>query len=260
MEAKYQKIIEAAQAGGQILKQYFGQTLEIEQKSMAADIRSKADLGSESAILSILEKDFPDYNILSEEAGKIDKGSQFAFIIDPLDGSNNFIMGIPNFSVIIALQKNKETVFGLVYQPMLNNTYYAIKGEGAFLNGKSIRVNQKENINDVCIGLVWGYMFDQKNKEINSTITKKVIESEVRRVCLNWSVGIDFCLLASGKMEAIFNRGCELYDFVAGKLIAKEAGAVILDLDGNLEKDDSNDMFLAANNQRVGDELLKILM
>ncbi|MDD5749620.1 MAG: inositol monophosphatase [Patescibacteria group bacterium] len=259
MEEKYQKIIEAAKAGGQVLKHYLGQLLAIEEKSMPADIRTKADLESEEAILKILKKEFPDYNIHSEETDNIENGSEYTFIIDPLDASNNFVMGIPNFSIIIALQKNKETIFGLVYQPILDNVYYAMKGKGAFLNGNKINVNDKKDTKDVCISMVWGYMKTDEEKKLNASYMTKVVESDIRRMCFNWSVGIDFCLLASGKMEAIFNRGCDLYDFVAGKLIAKEAGAVVVDFDGNIEGDDSNDMFITANNKIVADKVLKIL-
>jgi myo-inositol-1(or 4)-monophosphatase len=260
MEKDYQKIIEAAQAGGQVLKNYFGQNLDIEEKSMPADIRTKADTESEEAILKILKNNFPDYNINSEETDYIENNSEYTFIVDPLDGSNNFVMGVPNFSVIIALQKNNETIFGVIYHPILEQTYYAAKNGGAFLNGKSISVNQNKNIEDVALGLVWGYLFDQKDKEINANYTKRGIESKLRRVCLNWSVGIDFCLLASGKMEAIFDNGCDPHDYVAGKLILQEAGGMITDFDGNLETDPNSDKFLATNNKIINSKLLKILI
>lgn len=210
MEEKYQKIIAAAKAGGQVLKHYFGQNLTVEQKSIPADIRTKADTESETAILKVLKENFPDYNIYSEEADNIDNGSEYTFIVDPLDASNNFILGIPNFSIIIALQKNQETIFGLVYQPILDLAYYAIKGGGSFLNGQKINVNQKENIEDVSIAMVWGYIHD---KNLDAEYTSKFIKSSIKRICFNWSVGIDLCLLASGKIEAVFNNGCDLHDF-----------------------------------------------
>ncbi|MBU1202917.1 inositol monophosphatase [Patescibacteria group bacterium] len=256
MEEKYQKIIEAAQAGGQVLKHYFGQNLDIEQKTIPADIRTKADTESEQVILKILKEDFPDYNIHSEEDGNTDNGSEYTFVVDPLDASNNFVLGIPNFSVIIALQKNNETIFGLVYQPILDLSYYAIKGQGAFLNGKKILVNDKENIQDISIGVVWGYEHD---KDLDADWTQKIIKSDIKRLCFNWSVGIDFCMLASGKIEAILHNNLDIHDFLAGKLIAKEAGAYISDLAGNPDKDDENNTFLITNNKIINNKILEIL-
>lgn len=256
MEEKYQKIIAAAKAGGQVLKHYFGQNLTVEQKSIPADIRTKADTESETAILKVLKENFPDYNIYSEEADNIDNGSEYTFIVDPLDASNNFILGIPNFSIIIALQKNQETIFGLVYQPILDLAYYAIKGGGSFLNGQKINVNQKENIEDVSIAMVWGYIHD---KNLDAEYTSKFIKSSIKRICFNWSVGIDLCLLASGKIEAVFNNGCDLHDFLAGKLIAKEAGAFVTDMEGNEESDDNNREFLITNNRFISDKVFEIL-
>lgn len=256
MEEKYQKIIEAARAGGQVLKHYFGQNLSVEQKSIPADIRTKADLESEEAVLKILKKEFPDYNIHSEEDGYTDNRSEYTFVVDPLDASNNFVLGIPNFSVIIALQKNDETVFGLVYQPILDLAYYAIKGHGAFLAGKKITVNDKENIEDVSIGVVWGYEHD---KDLDALWTEKIIKSDIKRLCFNWSVGIDFCMLASGKIEAILHNNLDIHDFLAGKLIAKEAGAYVTDLEGREETEDKNNVFLITNNKIINNKILEIL-
>ncbi|MBT4210122.1 MAG: inositol monophosphatase [Candidatus Komeilibacteria bacterium] len=256
MKEEYKKIIEAAQAGGQVLKHYFGQNLDVEQKTIPADVRTKADLESEQAILKVLKENFSDYNIHSEEIDNIENGSEYTFVIDPLDASNNFILGIPNFSVIIALQKNKETIFGVVYQPILDLSYYASKDGGAFLNGQPINVNQKETVEDSTVAIVWGYEHD---KALDADYTKKIIESEIKRMCFNWSVGIDFALLASGQIEAILHDNCDLHDFLAGKLIAKEAGAMITDLDGQPEKDDENTVFLMSNNKKINTKVLEIL-
>lgn len=256
MEKQYENIIKAAKAGGEVLKHYFGQNLDIEQKTIPADIRTKADTESEKAILEVLQKYFPDYNIHSEEVGNIDNGSEYTFIVDPLDASNNFVLGIPNFSVIIALQKNNETIFGVVYQPILDIVYHASKGNGAFLNANPISVNKKESLDDSTIAIVWGYEHD---KNIDALYTKKFIESDLKRICFNWSVAIDFGLLASGKIEAIFHNNCDLHDFLAGKLIAQEAGAFITDLEGNIESDDNNTRFLITNNKIINKKVLELI-
>ncbi len=97
------------------------------------DFQTEADLESEKRILSILKTEFPKYNIYSEEDGKFYHDSEYTFVIDPLDGTNNFVMGIPNFSVSIALFCKNEAIAGVVYQPILDQTYSALKGKGSFL-------------------------------------------------------------------------------------------------------------------------------
>ena len=126
------KIIIAAESGGEVIKKYFGRVLELEQKSIAGDVRTRADTEAEEIILSTLQKDFPTFNIYSEEAGNIDKKSEYTFVLDPLDGSNNFVLGIPVFCVSIGLLKGKEIIAGVIYHPILKDIYFAEKGEGAY--------------------------------------------------------------------------------------------------------------------------------
>ncbi|RJQ35438.1 inositol monophosphatase [Candidatus Parcubacteria bacterium] len=256
MEEKYLKIIEAAKAGGAILRQYFGQDLAIEEKSMPADFFTKADTESERAILEVLKKEYPNYNIYSEEDGKTNNGSEYTFVIDPLDGSNNFVVGVPNFSVSIALTKGKNIEAGVIYQPILDRVYYAQKGKGAFLNGKKISVSRETDSKRAGISYVASYGHDAEDY---GQMMKNLETIEAKRVFYNWSVAMDFCYLASGKMEAIINEGCEVYDYLAGKIIAKEAGALILDFSGSEEKDENGSKFVAVNNRAIFDKLLKIL-
>ncbi len=256
MEEQYKKIIEAAKAGGQILKQYFGQNLDIEQKSSPADIRTKADLESEVAILKILKKEFPDYNIHSEEEGKTNNKSEFTFVIDPLDGSHNFVTGIANFSVSIALMKGDEIEVGIIYQPILDRVYYAQKNKGAFLNDNRISVSAESDIKKSSLSYVAAY---GHSAEDYGEIMRRLELSGAKRVFYNWSVAMDFCYLATGKMEAIINDGCEIYDYLAGKIIAKEAGAVILDFAGQVEQAEKNDKFVIANNQAIVSKVLAMI-
>src|SRR3989344_5246960 len=122
-------IMKAATAGGKVVRNYFGKAVTITEKSRASDVFTEADVESEAAIIAILEKAFPAHNIFSEECGFINKKSEYTFYIDPLDGTNNFSLGIPNFSVSIALVRGTETVFGLVYLPVVDLLYHAVKGK-----------------------------------------------------------------------------------------------------------------------------------
>jgi len=131
-------IIQAARAGGAVLLKYFGTSLATTRKTTAADFRTKADTESEAAILSILAAAFPAFNIISEEQGETDKKSDYSFFVDPMDGTNNFVLGIPNFTVSIGLMHKDEIVAGVVYHPLLDRVYHAQAGQGAYCDNQRI--------------------------------------------------------------------------------------------------------------------------
>lgn len=268
MSPKDQKaIISASKAGGGIAKSYFGpacaadvaagrKVLNVEEKSCITDFRTQADMESESAIIAILEKSFPSYNILSEERGFIDKKSEYTFYIDPLDGTNNFFLGIPNFSVSIGLAKGEETIFGVVYLPMIDVVYSAEKGKGAFCNGVKIKSSSETSIANSASSFMCGYHCPK------SYIIKTIgnLSRRTKRVLVSWSVASDLCLLASGKIETAINKKTEIYDFLAGKIIAKEAGCVVTDMKGKPEKNDFNREFLISNNFDIHREVLRLVL
>lgn len=247
---------EASWAGGKILKRYFGQTLEISQKSIPADLVTKADIESERAILDILKKYFPDYNYVAEESGRVDNNSGATFFIDPLDGTYNFLTGIAYFGVVIALLKDDRLDGAVTYQPILEQMFYAQRGGGAYLNDYRIEVNDVTDIIRVSAGYTHGYEL-AVDKQMTDIAAMKSLK--LKRVLINWSLAMDFCLLASGKIEVIVNRGCKPHDYLAGKLIAKEAGAMIVDFNGRPEQDEKNDHFIVVNNKLILDKLLTVL-
>ncbi len=127
-------IIKAAKEGGKILKKYFKKEYAVNYKEgQLCGIVTDADIASEKKILSILKKAFPDYNILSEETGAEERGSPYTWIIDPLDGTQNFVLGLPEFGVAIALAKGKEIIMAVLYFPLFDELYFAEKGKGALL-------------------------------------------------------------------------------------------------------------------------------
>lgn len=249
-----EKVIEAAKAGGEVLKKYFGQTLEVIPKTKAADFKTKADIESEAAILAVLDKNFPTFNIYSEEAGEIKKNSEYTFYIDPLDGTNNFVLGIPNFSVSIGLVKNNEILAGVIYSPMVENLCHAIKGQGAFCEGKKLSVNKETNIKNATVCHNCGY---NGYHEHTVSAFDKLYSKKAKRFMSNWSPTFDFCMLALGRVESIINNNSELYDFTAGKLIAKEAGAVITDFNGTPEESELNRQFVISCNNEINNQVLE---
>ena len=251
-----QILIKAAHAGGKVLRQHFGKTLNIVEKSTVADFQTEADLGSEKAILKILKKEFPDYNILSEEEGKTDKDSGYTLVIDPLDGTNNFVLGIPDFSVSIALLHKGEAIAGVIYQPIIDQTYSSIKGRGAYLNGQRIKVNEILDHKNLTVMCTFGY---KVNKDYFSRVMRSLCSSDCKRIINNWAATFCYCLLASGKIESVVTDGIEIHDFAAGKLIALEAGAKIIDFTGKEEKSYINTKFIMSNSAEINKYIFSII-
>ena len=256
MTQQIQKIINSAKSGGRVLKKYFGQNLKQINKGTAANFFTQADIDSEKAVLKVLIKEFPDYNIFSEECGLIGKKSDYIFIIDPLDGTNNFALNIPNFAINIALLQKDQIIASVIHHPILDKTYYAQKGKGAYLDGVRLKTNNTRHLSQATVCYSCAYN-DPKN--IVAAQMGSLTRANLKRVLSNWAPAYDFCLLALGKLEAIVNNDNEIYDFLAGKLIAREAGAVITDFNGNQEKSDKNSKFLASSNTTIHKQLLKII-
>ncbi len=250
-------IISAAKAGGEVVKSYFGKVLSVEEKSCAWDFRTEADVESEAAILKVLGRAFPTYNIMSEECGFLDRKSEYTFYVDPLDGTNNFVLGIPNFSVLISLARGKEAVFGLVYLPMLDILYHAEKGGGAFCGDNLIKPSIERSMKNATVGYACGYKTPKP--EVVRIISNLKLKGEVKRTLFNWSPAVDFCLLASGKIESIFNQKTEIYDFLGAKLILREAGCVITDSEGRPDTDDFSRIFLASCHPLIHRKMLKLI-
>lgn len=256
MNIDLDSIIQAAEDGGKIVKKYFGKALDVEEKTTVADFRTQADIESEKTILSLITKKFSQFNILAEETGLIDNKSEYTFIIDPLDGSNNFVLGIPNFSISIGLLKGDKIILGAIHLPILNHTYYAQEGRGAFLDKKQLAVNKEANIKKSSVSYTCGYVNSQEYAE---TLKHKLNKLGIKRMLEFWSPAVEFCLMASGKLEAVINNKNEIYDYTAGKIIAREAGALITDFQGKAEENEKSNQFLASNGTAIHKQLLAIL-
>jgi myo-inositol-1(or 4)-monophosphatase len=202
---------------------YFNRKLVYKEKSNNFDLQSEADSKTEEAIVEVISEMFPEYNIYGEETGKRENKSDYTFVIDPLDGTNNFSLGIPLFCTSVGLITESESVFGVIYQPFLDKCFWAFTGEGAFVNSEKIKVNDIKEINNASVSYTCGY--ETPRAEINKNYTS-LNNLEVKRLLETWNPAYDYCMLAEGKIEAVINSGTEIYDYAAGKLIAEEAGAI----------------------------------
>lgn len=218
--------ISAAEEAGKILLERMGSSRVVKLKGKA-DISTDSDIESEKAIIGLIEKEFPDHNILAEETGKKEKGSQSTWIVDPLDGTKNYFKKLPLFSVSIALANGKEIILGVVFDPSTKRLYHAEKGKGAFLNGERITVSKTKSLDKATVFFDYGDLEKASLEHLNK------MAERIYRI-RNLGIGsFGLCYFSQGGYDAYINSvRTKIMDVAAGMLIAKEAGAEITDKKG----------------------------
>jgi myo-inositol-1(or 4)-monophosphatase len=245
-------ILNAAQAGAVQLQKYFNSDFKITNKEGINNLVTEADHAAEKAIIEVIQHQFPDHFILSEETGEIKTQSDYKWIIDPIDGTVNFANGIPICCVSIGLEKNGEMILGAVYCPFLNEMYFAQKGMGAFLNGKKINVSQKDTVIKSCLVTGFPYTYlDSSNGPLQ--VFEKLIRQgiPVRRL---GSAAIDLCWVAAGRFDGFYEHKLQAWDSAAGFLLVEEAGGKVTDFEGNYYS--PYQPHILATNGKIHDELL----
>ncbi|WP_018335852.1 inositol monophosphatase family protein [Butyricimonas synergistica] len=226
LESTLELAIVWAKEVGEVQRSYFrGGHLDIETKSTVHDVVTKVDKLSESMLLERIGKHFPDHSVLGEESGEHDLHSDYLWVIDPLDGTNNYSQGLPVYTVSIGLQYRGETVLGVVYAPYMDELYTAIRGKGAFLNGKPIRVAAKTDLDQSV--LATGFPYDKGINPINNIDNLSRILSHLRGIRRMGSAAYDLCCVAAGFLDGYWELGLKLWDVCAGVLIVQEAGGTI---------------------------------
>lgn len=255
MTNKFKQLIKTVEHSGQLIKSYYGQNVMTGVKSSAIDFVTKADLASEANILRFIRKNFSKYNILSEEEGLTDNKSEYTFVLDPLDGTINFHKNLCFFAVTLALLKGDEAIFAVTHNPLNNQTYYAFKNKGAYLNGRRIKVSQTSKLSQAMVGSSWAWRTPLK---LARAMMVKLHNSGPVRVLNNWSPAWEMCLVAAGQIDAHVNYDNDLYDNLAGKLLIREAGGKITDFNGRPLKNDRINSFVASNGTKLHSQVLRI--
>lgn len=203
--------------------------IQIHEKGRG-DFVSAIDQQSEQIIRQILAEKYPDHAILGEEFGAVNNDSEYQWVIDPLDGTANFIHGLPHFSISIGLLKKGNPEIGLVYNPITNELFTAAKGEGAQLNGQRIRANAQRDSNKAMIATGFPYK-DPHLMSQQLAYVQSVLEdfSDLRRL---GGAALDFCYTACGRQDGFFELGLRPWDMAAGIIIAQEAGCIVTDFAG----------------------------
>ena len=233
-------MIKASNKASKTLIRDFGEIEKLQvSKKGPKDFVTNSDLKAEKIIIDELIKARPNYSILSEENGYSEnKDLKNTWIIDPIDGTVNFLHGIPHFAISIALKTNNEIVSGLIYDPIKDEMFFAEKNNGAYLNNRRIRVSNKNNL-DECLFVTGGKL---KN-EPDITIRK------------SGCAALDMAYIASGRYDGYFQDGLNLWDIAAGIILVKEAGGIISDINLN----NNENIKVIASNSNIGSKLRKKL-
>ena len=229
-------MIKASEKASKALIRDFG---EIEKLQVSikgpSDFVSNADLKAEKIIIEELKKAKPNYSILSEEDGsETNKDSENVWIIDPIDGTTNFLHGVPHFSISIALRSGDEIISGLIYDPIKDEMFYAEKNNGAFFNNKRIRVSKKKEINN-CLFATGG----KENSNIE-LITRK-----------SGSAALDMAYVAAGRYDGYFQNKLNLWDIAAGIIIVKEAGGIV----NSIDLSNNNNINIKASSSAINEKM-----
>ena len=211
-------MIKASEKASKIIIRDFGEIekLQVSKKS-PTDFVTNTDIKVEKIIIEELKKAKPNYSLLSEEAGeKNNKDSKNTWILDPIDGTVNFLHGIPHFAISIALKSDNEIISGLIFDPIKNEMFFAEKNNGAFFNNHRIRVSKKNDINDCLFAT-------------NDKIITELDFPNRKSGC----AALDMAYVAAGRYDGYFQKNLNLWDIAAGIILVKEAGGIINEIDLN---------------------------
>lgn len=247
--------VRAARQAGSLLLRYFDHvdSLKVTQKSRN-DFVSEVDKAAEEAIISVIRQSYPDHAILAEETGK-HEGNDFQWVIDPLDGTTNYLHGFPQFSVSIALKHRGILESAVVYDPLTNELFTADKGNGAYLNERRIRISSQKTLTGALIGT--GIPFRDQRFVDNYLGMMKDMIKDTAGIRRPGSAALDFAYLAAGRTDGFWELGLSQWDFAAGALLVKEAGGSVTDLSGGERYLETGNVVAA--NVTLHQEMLKLI-
>jgi myo-inositol-1(or 4)-monophosphatase len=253
-------MVKAARSAGNLILRHIGKldALNVFEKSKQ-DYASEVDSQAEAEIIRELRRAFPDAGILGEESGAVGKGRQ-TFVIDPLDGTSNFLRGMPHFCVSIALVENGEPLHGVVFDPLRNELFTASRGAGALLNDRKLRIGDRKDLGGAI--LITGFPPRERARlqpHLDCIAQLLTDAEDVRRT---GSAALDLAWVAAGRADAYFEAGVKPWDIAAGMLLVREAGGRVCDFRGRGDRllTDGASTQLVAGNLKISEALQKAIV
>lgn len=250
----FQVAIDAAKKAGQIQTNYYGRSYSVEYKGESNPVTAVDKLCEEAIVQKILDA-FPEHDILTEESPFNGKGSRWRWIIDPLDGTTNYLHGFPFFSVSIGLEMDGEIMLGAVHAPVFDELYYAKKGGGAFLNGSRISVSSTDELRKSFLGT--GFPYDVRENVDSYLRYFRQFVSRSYSIRRPGSASIDLCYLAAGRFDGFWELKLHPWDVAAGSLIVREAGGKVTDFKGQPYSIYSEEIL--ASNGLIHEQMLQVI-
>ncbi len=255
MTALKEVLFEATREAGKIISDYFQGSFTVDNKEGINNLVTEVDKHSEKRIIEIIRKHYPTHSIISEEVGEMIQDSPYQWIIDPIDGTVNFAHGIPICCVSIGLKHNEDLILGTVYNPMMNELFFAEKGKGAFLNEKPISVSTKSDFRKACLVTGFPYKWPDSQEHPIRVFERFILEGlPVRRL---GSAAIDLCWVACGRFDGFWEYNLSSWDVAAGYLIVQEAGGRITNFEGAPYS--VFDKETLATNGHIHEEMLRLI-
>jgi myo-inositol-1(or 4)-monophosphatase len=252
MPAPLETAVEIAREAGTMLSQFFTRRIGYELKG-EFDLVTEADRASEKLIVERLRSRFPSHDIMAEEGGGHDTGSEYCWYVDPLDGTTNFAHGFPFFNVTLALERGGRMVAGVVFDPMRNEMFSAERGGGAYLNGKRIHVSRCGAVEDSLVATGFPSRRRHDNINVHFYYQLGMLSHGVRRA---GAAALDLAYVACGRLDAFWEFGLKPWDQAAGILLVEEAGGRCSDMYGGQTLLTSPT--LLADNGAIHEEMLRL--
>ena len=222
-------LLETVDIGGKVLRGYFGKLIHPRQKDNPSSIVCDADLAAEKRVLQLLHRRFPTHNIIAEESGRLWQGSEYTWIIDPLDGTSNFVAGLAWFGFQIALLRGAKPILAAMYLPLEDTLYFAAAGQGAWRNGKRVHVTAETKSNKVLCAFGFDPAPDRRSRRSVDLLFR--VAAVVRNTRATNSL-VDFCYTIDGRLGACVNLKTKIWDIAPVALILPEAGGKFTYYDG----------------------------
>ncbi len=244
----------AAIEAGKIVKKYSGREHIYKQKKHIHDFATEADIESEKIVIEIIRKEFPKHNIIAEEGGSVDNGSEYSWAIDPIDGTVSFVMGMPFYSVSVGLLQNGIPIAGAVNVVGLDELFWAEKDGGAFLNGEPIQVSSRNTVNTSALSLDVNWRSRAENIEHKL----KPFINDARAIFMLGGAAFEMVYVARGFLDGTILEA-HPWDFAAGAVILSEAGGRVSDRQGKQIDFLKERIYLVASNGLIHNEVIETL-